>query len=708
MPHAPCHTLEKLVRSDHVVRAVLASTLTLSAAAGGATAVIPTPAAAAISAPSSVAPQRFSARATGQYAPVKDSAGRTWAPRTGFIVPNKSDLIPTGTDITGTTEDSLYRIGAMGMTGYRTAVPRPGTYRVTLHVLENWHSAAGKRVYDIDAEGARVRDGVDPWQLAGGKKFHLVHVTMDVLVTDGALDLSFVPRKDLASIYAIEVAELPPPADSPFALRMTASSTPVTASDGRRWEPMDTRVGSWKREKPFAGRDIEGTDDDALYETITFDLRRIVVPVPAKSTYRVTLTSVEPFWRQPGTRVWGVRAEGAAVASDVDVVAKVGPLHPHHLTFEVPVSDGELTLDLLPQIGRTELSAIEVTSDDPATAAPNPAPSLVALRPGNFWTQRVGGMPLSSNSAATMAPIVNDVRTRFGGIAAVNAYQYNASVVVAEPTTPKQRVGFHDCQAKGSVPSGLYDGPAYFVDVPVPAGAKPAAGTDAALTVYDPAADKVWEFWQMRRASTGGWEACWGGRIDDVSTTDGVFPHPYGVSASGLLMAPGAISIAEAKRGRIEHAIGLGVIDVSTLPALPATRADGTLTDPTAVREGQRLRLDPSIDVSALGLTPFAQMVARAAQEYGFVVVDRAGSVGVGTESGAAEKARTGVDPWDHLLGGPNYAALKGFPWERMQALAYEEAAPEPVGTPVPKPMPTASPAPVSASIEAAPATAAG
>lgn len=656
---------------------------TFARAALTAALVLPT---ACVAVPASAAdapaPTPFTARATGQYVPVKDSAGRTWAPRQGFVAPNKSDVVPTTTDVTGTEDDVLYRIGAMGMTGYRTAVPRPGTYRVTLHVLENWYTSAGRRVYDVNAEGARVLSGVDPWALAGGKRFHAVALTFDVPVNDGSLDLAFLATKDQASIYAVEVVEQPTAttAPAPFALRMTAGTQPVVTRDGRRFEPMDTRVGTWKREKPFGGRDIEGTDDDALLETIAFDFRRIVVPVPAAATYRVTLTSAEPFWRQPGTRVWGVSAEGRVVAPAVDVAAEVGPLRKHDLTFDVPVTDGELTLDVTPTLGRTELSAIEVTSSDPATAVPNPAPPLVRLRPGSFWTQKVGGMPVSADSATTMAPIVNDVRVRFGGIAAVNAYQYNASLAVATPTTPKVRVGFHDCQLKGSVPSGLYDGPAHFVDVPVPADARPAAGTDGELTVYDPAADKVWEFWQMRRASSGGWEACWGGRIDDVSTTDGVFPGSYGVSASGLLVASGVVSIAEAKRGRIEHAVGLGVLDAARLPALPATRADGTLTEPTAVREGQRLRLDPSIDVSTLGLTPFGQMVAKAAQEYGFVVVERSGAVGIGTESGASEKARTGIDPWDHLLGGPAYAALQGFPWDRVQALAYD---PAPTTTPV-------------------------
>lgn len=624
------------------------------------------------------APGLFSARATGQYVPVKDSEGRTWAPRQGFVTPNKGDFVPSTTDVTGTDEDVLYRVGAMGMSGYRTAVPRPGTYRVTLHVLENWFTSAGRRVYDVDAEGSRALTGVDPWKLAGGKRFQAVRLTFDVPVRDGALDLVFTASADQASIYAIEVVEQLAPADPAFTLRMMAGDKPVVSKDGRRFMPMDVRVGSWKREKPFAGRDIEDTEDDALLESIAFDFRRIVVPVPAAATYRVTLTSVEPFWRQPGTRVWGVSAENREIAADVDVAAEVGPLRKHDLTFDVPVSDGELTIDVTPKLGRTELSAIEVTSTDPATATPNPAAPLVRLRPDNFWTRKVADLPVSVDSSATMAPIVNDVRVRFNGIAAVNAYQFNGSIVTVDASTPKVRVGFHDCQLKGDIPPGLFDGAEHFVDVPIPANARPAAGSDGELTVYDPQADKVWEFWQMRHTAAGGWEACWGGRIDDVSTTDGVFPNPYGVSASGLLLAAGVVSIAEAKRGRIDHALGLGVIDAAQIAALPATRSDGTLTEPTAVKEGQRLRLDPTLDVSMLGLTPFGEMVARAAQEYGFVVVDRSGAVGISTESGFAEKAHTGVDPWDHLLGGPAYAALRGFPWDRVQALAFKTAPDRP------------------------------
>ena len=37
-----------------------------------------------------------------------------------------------------------------------------------------------------------------------------------------------------------------------------------------------------------------------------------------------------------------------------------------------------------------------------------------------------------------------------------------------------------------------------FAAVPIPAGAKPGTGSDAEMTVWQPATDKLWEFFHMR------------------------------------------------------------------------------------------------------------------------------------------------------------------------------------------------------------------
>ena len=407
-------------------------------------------------------------------------------------------------------------------------------------------------------------------------------------------------------------------------------------------------------------------------------MRHWGVATPHTATYRVRLLLAEDYWKQPGERVFDVRAEGKTVAEGVDAAAAVGAGVAHEVSFTTRVVDGVLSLDFVPIRDNPAISAIEVTSTDPALIGLGSIPrKAVTLSPTSFYTTDIRDAPVAENSDLIVADLTAQVARQWEGVAAVNAYQYNTAFYTVAPGAATTTVAFDDCQKKGYVPSGLFDGPAYFVDVPVPPDAQATAGTDAQLTVYDPAADKIWEFWQMRRAPSGGWQACWGGRIDDVSTSQGIFPEPYGASASGLLMAPGMISIDEARLRRIDHAMYLAVHDTRAGAfSWPANRTDGDTDDENVVAEGQRLRLDPSLDVTKLGLSPFATMVARAAQKYGFVVADRAHAVAVVTESGAAMKRETGSDPWDGLLGGPSYSVLKGFPWDKLQALPLDHGRP--------------------------------
>jgi 7-keto-8-aminopelargonate synthetase-like enzyme len=74
--------------------------------------------------------------------------------------------------------------------------------------------------------------------------------------------------------------------------------------------------------------------------------------------------------------------------------------------------------------------------------------------------------------------------------------------------------------------------------------------------------------------------------------------------------------------------------------------------------------------VDGLALTPVAKMVAKAAQKYGFIVTDKAGAVSVIAESGAGVQAKTGVNPWNAIMGStPSYLMMRNFPWDKLQAL---------------------------------------
>ena len=207
--------------------------------------------------------------------------------------------------------------------------------------------------------------------------------------------------------------------------------------------------------------------------------------------------------------------------------------------------------------------------------------------------------------------------------------------------------------------------------VPMPMSAVTTSGSDSQVTVYQASTDTLWDFWQAYKDGDG-WHACWGGRIDNVSQDVGHFPKWFGASASGLAHEAGAVSIADVKSGRIEHAVSLElpVANVSSLVSWPAQRSDGTSTATSAIPEGGRLRLDPDVDVDGLDMTPIGKMVAKAAQRYGFLVTDRAGAVAVKAESPDAARLLTGSDPWISLLRGKQaYQVLDGFPWQRLKVL---------------------------------------
>ncbi|PIE26542.1 MAG: hypothetical protein CSA58_08945 [Micrococcales bacterium] len=308
------------------------------------------------------------------------------------------------------------------------------------------------------------------------------------------------------------------------------------------------------------------------------------------------------------------------------------------------------------------------------TVAMGTASPSTIFGPGNVYRQDISGAPLHPNSGAMIDELVNtQISPKYNGVAAFNAYQYSGSYWVADADTPLTTVEFDDCQGKGHTPAGLFDGPKMFVDVPIPPQATPAVGTDQHLSVWSPSRDALWEFWVTTKTGSG-WKACWGGRIDNVSKNRGQYPGDFGAAASGLSIAGSMITQEEARSGRIDHAMGLNLVAPAKWDRIsyPATRSDGFSDSSNAIPEGARLRLDPSVNVDQLGLTPIGTAVAKAAQRYGFIVTDKAGSVSV-----VAEGSPQAEGEWKQLLGGvPAHEQLAGFPWDKVQVIQHDWGKP--------------------------------
>ena len=93
-----------------------------------------------------------------------------------------------------------------------------------------------------------------------------------------------------------------------------------------------------------------------------------------------------------------------------------------------------------------------------------------------------------------------------------------------------------------------------FEAVPLPETAKPAAGWDKHLVVWQIATDTMWEFWALSR-KTDGWHAGWGAKIVRASQSIGVLPSPLGATATGLPLLGGLITLDDLRRGHIDHAL---------------------------------------------------------------------------------------------------------------------------------------------------------
>ena len=216
--------------------------------------------------------------------------------------------------------------------------------------------------------------------------------------------------------------------------------------------------------------------------------------------------------------------------------------------------------------------------------------------------------------------------------------------------------------------------------VPMPEDAKPAAGTDGLLVVWQPSTDKLWDFWRARDEPDG-WHASWGGATQNVSSASGVpnsesWPGAqpwWGTSGCSMGVVGGLITLEDLRQGVINHALQIEIPNVrGGVYASPALRTDGKSTDPLSLPEGAHLRLDPSLDLASLGLPRITLMIARAAQRYGIFVNNGAQDVAFQ----AQDPIPTGTEPYrgpeGYFEGAYPWTLLSSFPWAHLQLLKME------------------------------------
>ena len=317
-----------------------------------------------------------------------------------------------------------------------------------------------------------------------------------------------------------------------------------------------------------------------------------------------------------------------------------------------------------------------------------------SLMPHSLFNRDVASWPVARDSGTIVAQFNRDWRENYGSVG-VNGRPV-VWVPADQPMVPL--LVQHGCRSF-QADTGT--------SAPIPPWAPTGGNTDYILTVYQPSRDAVWEFWQARRVTIGknsgdgssrgahvGWSACSAGKAT-LNTFSGIFPSPFGETATGISNLATEVTEADVLSGSIDHAIGMQVVDCTTF-TYPANRGDCNY-DPGTPAEGQWFRFAPGVNCADYESTPFEHEVCLAGKQYGFVVVDQGGSVGIEADYATGtwnDEGNPGpMISWQRNAngqccifaggGGPleesfkstadnyeqAYQVIVGLPWDRLQVM---------------------------------------
>ena len=260
------------------------------------------------------------------------------------------------------------------------------------------------------------------------------------------------------------------------------------------------------------------------------------------------------------------------------------------------------------------------------------------------------GAPVDPKSAHMIGSLVRAGRKQ-GFLIALK--RWTTPVYYADDTTPRYRVKM---TAKWA-PANWFEG------VPIPDGAMPDPAGDGHMVIIDKDSGCEFDFWRAKKVGAS-WEASWGNSLR--TDGDGVFPKGLSARGSGFAVPAGMIFPDELIAGRIDHALEFSYnYPKRGGPVHPATESDGHSGRSDAIPEGARLRLDPDLDLDALGLTRYERIIAEAAQRYGMILADNGG----GVELQAVHPMSYDDDVYAGVLPDRRYVYLNNIPLDRFEVL---------------------------------------
>lgn len=276
----------------------------------------------------------------------------------------------------------------------------------------------------------------------------------------------------------------------------------------------------------------------------------------------------------------------------------------------------------------------------------------IHFAPGTAWYTPIATSATLDPKSADLVKAMTSVRAKSqpylltddGGVA----------VFRATATSPKKRVRLE----------GGISGKRGLVPIPFPDWVMPDSGTDGHTVILSPDGTKAFEFWNFH-VLDGIFRA---GQVAIVDMAGEGFHPGISARASGFSLLAGLVWPGEYRQGQINHALVFcWPRTLKGKPVSPATYSDGWVDGPGVLHMGTRIRLDPTFDLSTLGLDSGRKAVFRALQVYGAWLGD------TGSFAFKGLSPRSSKDnPWE---GQPGYSMengsidLSALPVDKLQVL---------------------------------------
>jgi hypothetical protein len=168
------------------------------------------------------------------------------------------------------------------------------------------------------------------------------------------------------------------------------------------------------------------------------------------------------------------------------------------------------------------------------------------------------------------------------------------------------------------------------IALPYQAGWLTSPDSDAHMAVIDDSTGCEYEFEMLDLVNARANSVA----VFHVTSGSGAHAPDAGVTGSQTSLLGGLITPQDVASGAINHALRIGTPINSAQFRLPATSSDGRLTG--GIPEGALIRLDPTLNLSTYGLTPFQLMLAKALQKFGAYDGDNGGSLAVSAQVNGA------------------------------------------------------------------------